>query len=144
MNWTSHSHGIQLEGSARGRLANLRSLSLADETKIPGPAVPVWRDQLKSLLFPIGISVFERMRLLEHDDRQISLPTPKNVVFQTEFVTYFFKSHEAIAGRVSCVAARLSKCVSVALQSSDNACRMRCRYESRIFRQAVDITGNSG
>ena len=75
LNWTSHSHGIQLEGSARGRLANLRSLSSTDEIEIPGPAAPVWRDQLISLLSPIGISVFERMRLLEHDDRQVSPPT---------------------------------------------------------------------
>ena len=46
LSWTSHSHGIQLEGPALGKLANFRSLSLADETKIPGPAVPVGRSQL--------------------------------------------------------------------------------------------------
>jgi hypothetical protein len=60
---------IQLEGSAQGRVATLQSLSSVDETEIPGPAVPVWRDQLKSLLSLVGIPVFERMRLLERDDR---------------------------------------------------------------------------
>ncbi len=112
LNWTSHSHGIQLEGSARGRVATLRSLSSVDETKIPGPAVPVWRDQLKSLLFPVGIPVFERMRLLEHDDRQVSLPTPFSVMTPIGFVTNFFKSHES-RGDVSLASHNLG----------NNACR---------------------
>ena len=46
LNWTSHSHGIQLEGPALRKLAYFRSLSSVDETEIPGPAVPVWRNQL--------------------------------------------------------------------------------------------------
>ena len=44
------------------RVATPQFLSSVDETEIPGPAVPVWRNQLRSLFFPVGIPVFERMR----------------------------------------------------------------------------------
>ena len=73
------------------KVGNLQSLSPIDEIGIPGPAVPVWRDQLESLLSPVGVPVFERMRLLERDDRQVSLPTPFSVMILSEFVTNFFK-----------------------------------------------------
>lgn len=56
----------------------------------PDPLFPVWRDQLKSLLSPVGIPVFERMRLLEHDDRQISLPTMARLPAPAATVTRSF------------------------------------------------------
>lgn len=125
LNWTSHSHGIQLEGSAQGRLANLQSLSLVDETRIPGPAVPVWRDQLESLLSPVGVPVFERMRLLERDDRQVSPPTSFSVVIPMQFVTDFFRPDEATSTRVGSVAESQSECVSPASHFPNRTCRLR-------------------
>ena len=139
LNWTSHSHGIQLEGSARGRLANLQSLSLVDETKIPGPAVPVWRDQLESLLSPVGVPVFERMRLLERDDRQVSPPTPFSVMILSEFVTNFFKRLEATATRVGSVAENQAKRVSPASHILEKTCRFRRSLSEQTSLQVCDM-----
>ena len=65
-------------------------------------------------LIPIGISVFGRMRLLEHDDRQISLPTLFSLVIPAEFVTNFFNSLDE-RGDVSLPSGFLKA----------NACRLR-------------------
>ena len=62
LNWTSHSHGIQLEGPAFRKLAYFRSLSSIDETEIPGPAVPVWRNQLNRPYDRLVCQPFGRMR----------------------------------------------------------------------------------
>lgn len=62
LNWTSHSHGIQLEGPALRKLAYFRSLSPVDETEIPGPAAPVWRNQLNRPYDQLECWPFERMR----------------------------------------------------------------------------------
>ena len=56
------------------------------------------------------------MRLLERDDRQVSLPTPFSVMILMEFVTNFFKRHEATAGRVVSIAENQQECVSLASQ----------------------------
>ncbi len=74
LNWTSHSHGIQLEGPALGKLAYFRSLSLVDETEIPGPAVPVGRNQLVHSYLRLGCQPLSECVSHEHDDRQASRP----------------------------------------------------------------------
>jgi hypothetical protein len=70
LNWTSDSHRIQLEGPAFRKLAYFRSLSSVDETEIPGPAVPVRRNQLVHSYFRLEYRTSSECVSHEHDDRQ--------------------------------------------------------------------------
>ena len=65
---------IQLEGSAQGKMAYFQSLSSVDVTEIPGPAVPVRRNQLVRSYFRLDCRTSSECVSHEHDDRQASGP----------------------------------------------------------------------
>ena len=84
------------------------------------------------------------MRLLERDDRQVSLPASFSLMIPIEFVTKIFKRHEAEMVGVACVAGHCAKTVSDASHFRENRCRMRRKTKPTVRGQVCELTTDSG
>ena len=92
LSWQSSS-----KGQRSGKMAYFQSLSSVDVTEIPGPAVPVRRNQLVRSYFRLDCRTSSECVSHEHDDRQaLGLPTRTNVALSFRVVTDFFKRLEVV------------------------------------------------